>query len=180
MPWKPCFKDVNPKKMNKTTFELSEDGRALTITRNFNAPMTAVWEAWTDSSLADQWWAPKPWRAETREMDFRVGGHWQYSMNGPDGEKMWGRMEYREINAPASFQAEDYFCDENGNKAAEMPTSTFEMKLTEEAGRTTQVVIATYPTAEAMKQILEMGLREGFSGSMENLEALVAGTAAGA
>ena len=48
--------------------------KKITVTRHFNAPLDQVWKAWTESELLDQWWAPKPFKAETKFMDFKVGG----------------------------------------------------------------------------------------------------------
>ena len=42
------------------------DNKKMTITRSFDAPVSDVWRAWTESKLLDQWWAPKPWKAETK------------------------------------------------------------------------------------------------------------------
>ncbi len=36
--------------------------KQLKITRDFDAPVKQVWNAWTQSELLDQWWAPKPWK----------------------------------------------------------------------------------------------------------------------
>jgi len=57
----------------------------LTVIRSFDAPLELVWQAWTESEILDQWWAPKPYRAETKTMDFSEGGRWLYCMVGPTG-----------------------------------------------------------------------------------------------
>lgn len=56
----------------------------LSIERTFDAPVWAVWKAWTDH-LAE-WWAPKPWTAKVIEQDLRAGGKSVIEMRGPDGE----------------------------------------------------------------------------------------------
>ena len=38
----------------------------LIVVRDFDAPVDLVWRAWTESELLDLWWAPKPWRAQTK------------------------------------------------------------------------------------------------------------------
>ena len=102
--------------MNQTTIEKDPSGKKLIVKRRFNAPLEQVWKAWTESSLLDQWWAPKPWKAKTKTMDFREGGFWLYAMEGPDGNNIWSRLDYRKIIPKKSFTATDAFCDENGNE----------------------------------------------------------------
>jgi len=63
---------------NEASFEKDLKNKRLTVSRAFNAPLELVWKAWTESEILDQWWAPKPYRAETKSMDFRKGGMWAY------------------------------------------------------------------------------------------------------
>src|SRR5262245_31302572 len=83
------------------------------VVREFDAPVQQVWEAWTNPRLLDLWWAPKPWRAETKKMDFREGGVWLYCMVGPEGERQWCHVGYETITTNTSFTGIDAFCDEN-------------------------------------------------------------------
>ncbi len=64
--------------------------RKITVTRHFDASPELVWRAWTESELLDQWWAPQPWKAETKFLSFKVGGYWLYAMVGPDNSKHLG------------------------------------------------------------------------------------------
>lgn len=68
----------------QTTISKDAANKKLIVVREVDAPLEDVWKAWTDSNILDQWWAPKPWRAKTKTMDFREGGMWLYSMVGPD------------------------------------------------------------------------------------------------
>lgn len=67
-------------------FTVDKHNNTITIICEYDAPLEKVWKAWTTSEMLDQWWGPKPWRAITKSLDFREGGHWHYSMNGPEGE----------------------------------------------------------------------------------------------
>ena len=59
--------------MNKSVLTKDPGGKKLQVVEEFDVPVAAVWEAWTTPELLDQWWAPKPWKAETKSMDFREG-----------------------------------------------------------------------------------------------------------
>ena len=73
--------------MSKTIYAKDLPNKKMFVTREFAGTLEDVWEAWTDSNILDQWWAPKPWKAKTKTMDFREGGFWLYSMIGPDGSE---------------------------------------------------------------------------------------------
>ena len=62
--------------MSTTRTRITKDiaQRSITVAREFEAPLAAVWRAFTESELLDQWWGPAPWRAETRVRNFSAGG----------------------------------------------------------------------------------------------------------
>ena len=83
--------------MYEAQFTQSEDGKGLIVKREFDAPLSKVWDAHTKSELLEQWFAPKPLSAKTKSMDFRDGGHWIYAMVEPGGKEHWGRTDYLKI-----------------------------------------------------------------------------------
>ncbi len=109
------------KTRHETIVHEHAEAKQMIITRKFNASPALVWRTWTEAEFLNRWWAPKPWKTETKTMDFRVGGRWLYSMNGPDGEKHWCKAEYTVISTPNMFQAWDAFCDEQGNELPDLP-----------------------------------------------------------
>lgn len=62
----------------------------LTVSCHIAAPRAICWKVWTD--LKDEWFCPKPWRAEVIAQDLRPGGRSAVQMFGPDGEET-GPME---------------------------------------------------------------------------------------
>lgn len=155
-------------------FSADRETGTINVKREFAAPRQHVWAAWTQSELLDQWWAPKPWKAETKAMDFSEGGMWLYAMVGPDGEKHWARNDYKTITAPESFAALDAFCDENGNVNMDFPRAKWHSVFTEQDNGTTLVTIQTkYDKPEDLEQVLAMGMQEGFTAALENLDELL-------
>lgn len=59
----------------------------LTIARRIAAPRRAVWQAWAEPRLLEEWFCPRPWRAEVKAMDLRPGGAFRTVMHGPAGER---------------------------------------------------------------------------------------------
>lgn len=146
--------------------------KSILIAREFNAPLAAVWRAFTESKLLDQWWGPAPWRAETKSMDFKVGGYWLYAMVSPENEKHWGRMNYTAITLHKYFELEDGFCDENGKMNPELPVSKGKTAFIEIPNGTRVEFKVTYPTEADLQKIVEMGFEQGITACLDQLEEL--------
>ena len=159
--------------MSKTKFTKDEKKATLTIERVFPAPRSRVWQAMTDATILDRWWAPSPWRTETVVMDFRVGGYWHYSMNGPEGEQHFGRMNYLEIEPERRFKSSDVFADEEGNANESLPRQVMDITFVEQGNQTNVVTVVQYASLEDLNKILEMGMQEGLSMAQDQLEALL-------
>ena len=159
--------------ISKTRVSKDMEAKKIRVERDFNAPVQKVWRAWTESSMLDQWWAPHPWRAETKSMDFRPGGFWLYCMRGPANEAHWARVDYQTIDKFKHFDAMDSFCDENGNKLNEMPSMNWRNEF-QDMGESTKVIVNISFDKEAdIRTLLEMGFEQGFTSAMDNLDELL-------
>lgn len=146
----------------------------LLVEREFDAPIEKVWNAWTDSKILDLWWAPKPWKARTKTMNFTEGGNWLYAMVGPEGEEHWATMDFKTIDAPNRFTGEDAFSDENGNKVTDPPGMKWDVKFNSSNGGTKVQVDITFASEADLQKIVEMGFKEGFTAAHGNLDELLA------
>jgi uncharacterized protein YndB with AHSA1/START domain len=50
-------------------FDFTDDKAAKTvfITREFDADLSLIWDAFTKAEILDQWVAPKPWTVKTNK-----------------------------------------------------------------------------------------------------------------
>ncbi|MBC7827119.1 MAG: SRPBCC domain-containing protein [Chitinophagaceae bacterium] len=158
----------------ETIFSKDLAAKKITVVREFNAPVEQVWKAWTESELLDKWWAPKPWKANTKTMNFREGGRWHYYMEGPDGSRHWCLLDYKSIVPNKYFVAEDAFCDENGVVNNDMPSMHWNNQFSPESGRTKVTVEISFAAQADLEKILEMGFKEGFTAAHGNLDELLA------
>jgi len=69
----------------------------IRIVRMYDAPVQAVWDAWTDPAQVAQWWGPRGFTLTTHSKDLRVGGNWRYTMHGPDGTDYPNTTLYHEV-----------------------------------------------------------------------------------
>ena len=147
--------------------------KKLVVVREFDAPVETVWQAWTESDILDKWWAPKPWKAETKKMDFREGGTWLYCMVGPEGPGPWCRADFNTINKHKSFTAVDTFCDEEGNITPDFPAMYWKNVFSKTDTGTRVVVEISFNKEADIQKILEMGFEEGFTSALGNLDELL-------
>lgn len=163
--------------MNKAAlfnFEVDKANRKIQVERSFDAPLDLVWSAWTEAELLDQWWAPKPWRTETKRMDFSKGGKWVYAMVGPEGERHWALMDYQAIAPRKSFTAQEGFGDEDGRLNAAQPVSTWVNSFSESEGTTTVRNEISFADLAQLESLIQMGFKEGYTMGLGNLEDLLA------
>ena len=154
-------------------FSVDKVNKEINISREFAAPIEKVWAAWTESDLLDQWWAPKPWKARTKSMDFKAGGHWLYAMVGPDGEEHWGRVDYEKIQPKKNFTALDGFSDSEGKLLPDFPQNHWDTHFKEKSNSTQVDIKLTFNSLSDLEKIIEMGFKEGFIAALENLDELL-------
>ncbi|KAA1245466.1 SRPBCC domain-containing protein [Aquimarina sp. RZ0] len=139
------------------------DNRTLTLERTFNAPITLVWEAWTQSEHIANWWGPKGMETRVIKHNFSVGGEWEYHMTMPDGtdfvsdgiysaiiefEKIISSANFRPMTEGVEIQA---LFEKNGDKT----NFTFHV---------------VHPTEEYSKQQEKMGFMNGWGSVFDRLK----------
>jgi PhnB protein len=159
--------------MQEAIFEKDLANKKLIITRSFNAELPLVWDAWTKSEILDEWWAPKPYKAETKSQDFREGGMWHYAMVSPEGNKHWCRADYKTIDAQKQFSYIDCFCDEIATPT-DFPRMHWVNSFSQSGDVTDVHIDITFEKEEDIQKIIEMGFKEGFTMGMDNLDEYLA------
>ena len=110
-------------------FIVKKETKTVTITKEFNAELTLVWDAYTNAELLDQWWAPKPFASRTKVMDFTVGGKRFYAMVSPEGVERWVMQKYTSITPKSNFKLFNTFADADEN--LELPGSDWDLSFTD-------------------------------------------------
>ncbi len=151
-------------------FSVDREKKTITVKREFAAGLELVWDAWTKPELLDRWWAPKPFKAKTKSMDFRVGGSWLYAMIGPGNATHWSKADYKKIETRKMFSRLDGFCNENGQINPDLPQTLWTVAFSEKEGTSRVNVLLEYKDLADLEQIIKMGFREGFTAGLENLD----------
>jgi uncharacterized protein YndB with AHSA1/START domain len=158
---------------NDLLFDFTVDKAAKTvfITREFDAELALVWDAFTKPEILDQWGAPAPMRCQTKYMNFEVGGRRFYAMISPDGQERWSVQEYTSITPKTNFKMYNSFADKDENR--ELPGSEWDYNFSEQNGITKVSITIFNESFERMEKLLE-GFRIGFTLTLTNLENLLA------
>lgn len=164
--------------MNQTT------DTPFVISRTFNAPRELVWRAFTEGDRMAQWWGPKGFIMRKSSLDLRPGGLYHYGMESPQGQTMWGRFVFQDIDPMDLLSFVVSFSDEDAGMTRHpmAPDWPLEMLSTvrfiDEGDRTT-LKMESIPVnaSEAERAAFQAGFKSmegGFAGTLDQLEAYLA------
>lgn len=147
----------------------------IRVTRVYDAPVRAVWDAWTIPEQVEKWWGPRGFTLTTHSKDLRAGGTWRYTMHGPDGTDYPNVATYHVVEP---YQKLVY---DHGATDDRPPLFRVTVTFSEHDGKTTMDMISTLPTAEAAveiaKHIKKAGGYATWDRLAEHLEARATGKA---
>ena len=134
----------------------------LSVFRLIDAPIATVWHVATDR--IEEWFCPKPWRAEVIEQDWRSGGRSALTMHGPDGEAMPQEGVFLEVTPPSpSASARFVFTDAFAvGWKPQGPFMVGTMEFADEDGKTRFIGTARHWSREAYDQHEAMGFEQGW------------------
>jgi uncharacterized protein YndB with AHSA1/START domain len=145
----------------------------LVVTREFEAPVDLVWEAWTRPEHLVHWWKPKGFhKGRIESLDVRPGGKWRIYMpfdSGKGGCTAYGI--YREVVARERLSWDDFCDDENGN----FFHKAFVTVSFEDLGGRTRVTLRARLDPPAKRDakwtlpLMEEGWTEGWKDNLEEL-----------
>ncbi len=169
---------------------MAKAGLSIVLTRVFDAPVAAVWDAWTVPDAMAKWWGPHGMTA-TAALDVRPGGTFSLAMHAADGtdypltgeyldvvEGRYLAMEMHLDDHPANWH--DYLAEEvtKAGGAEDVPPSlTVVTRVTFEAqgtGQTRLTVEQVYASEADRDAYHAMGNAEGWSQSFEKLDRILA------
>ncbi len=146
------------------------DIRELSVERRIVAPVEAVWRTMTNRF--EEWFCPRPWRAEARDIEWRPGGRSLVVMHGPNGEEMPNEGVVLEYDPNRRFVFTDAFT------AGWKPSGPFMVGLFEiapDGDDTCFTATARHWTDEALEQHHSMGFEHGWGAMADQLKTLAEG-----
>ena len=162
--------------MPVTDVDTLAEARTLTITAEFAAPVERVWEVYADPRQLERVWGPPTYPARFVDHSLTQGGRTHYYMTSPEGEKYPGWWHVTSVDAPHSFEFDDGFATNADDFAPDesMPVSQNVYRFEDIGGRTRATYVSTYTTAEGLQKVLDMGVVEGASAAINQIDDLLA------
>lgn len=152
-------------------FTVDKSSKTVVVTKEFDAELSLVWDAFTTQEILDQWWAPKPYLSKTKSMDFKVGGRRFYAMVSPEGQENWQVQKYTSIQPKTNFKYFSAFADKDENPS--LPGSDWDLSFSEQNGTTKVSVTIKNDSLERLEQMIAMGFKEGFTMTLNELESVL-------
>jgi uncharacterized protein YndB with AHSA1/START domain len=135
----------------------------LKLTRIYDAPVKTVWEAWTDPKQVAQWWGPRGFTLTTHSKDLRPGGHWTYTMHGPDGVDYPNSTLYHEVEKYSKLVYD------HGASNDRPPLFKVTVLFSEAEGKTKMDMTMTLPTPEAAEETRKFIKKAGGNATWDRL-----------
>ena len=161
--------------MTVTAVEKSTENLTLTITAEFDASPERVWQLWADPRQLERWWGPPTYPATVTKHDLTPGSRVEYHMTGPEGDQPKGYWDVLEAAAPHRLVFRDGFANDDGTPNDAFPRNEGHVTIEEiSEGRTRMSIESRFPSVEAMEQVLAMGMEEGITQAVGQIDAILA------
>lgn len=141
----------------------SSNSNEIRITREYDAPVRAVWDAWTIPEQVEKWWGPRGFTLTTHSKDLRPGGSWRYTMHGPDG------VDYPNVTKYYVVEPYQKLVYDHGGSDERPPLFRVTATFTETNGKTTMELVFTLPSPEAAVETARFIKRVGGNATWDRL-----------
>jgi uncharacterized protein YndB with AHSA1/START domain len=161
--------------MTVTAVRKDPNAHTMTITAEFDASPERVWQLWADPRQLERWWGPPTYPATFTAHDLAPGSRVEYYMTGPEGDQPHGFWDVLEADPPRTLVYRDGFANSDGTPDDSFPRNVGRVTIEPIGpGRTRMSVHSVFQSAEAMEQLMGMGMEEGFTQAVGQIDAILA------
>lgn len=169
--------------MPVTTVTTDPETLTLTVVADFAAPVRRVWDAYLDPRRLERFWGPPGYPAVFTRHDGCVGGRSEYRMTGPGGEVLHGYWEWVAVDELKAFEVRDAAAvpgygdavapagatSDGGEGIARM---AFTFEATADGSRVTTTT--HFDSVAALERLLALGMEQGLTDAIGQLDAVLA------
>ena len=160
--------------MTVTAVRKDPEQLTMTLDAEFAASAERVWQLWSDPRQLERWWGPPTYPATVTRHDLTPGSRVEYHMTGPQGDQPRGIWEIVEVDPPRSLVFRDSFANDDGSPNTELPTNEVRVTIVDAGERTRMSIASIFPNKAAMEQVLAMGMEDGLTQAVGQIDAILA------
>jgi uncharacterized protein YndB with AHSA1/START domain len=161
--------------MTVTAVRKDTDALTMTITAEFDASPERVWQLWADPRQLERWWGPPTYPATFTRHELAPGSRVEYHMTGPEGDQPRGYWDVLETDPPHRLVFRDGFRNDDGSPNDALPRNEGRVTIEEiDDGRSRMSIESRFPSTEAMEQLLAMGMEQGITEAVGQIDAILA------
>jgi uncharacterized protein YndB with AHSA1/START domain len=161
--------------MTVTGVQKDPQALTMTITAEFDADAERVWQLWADPRQLERWWGPPTYPATFTAHDLAPGSRVEYHMTGPEGDQPRGFWDVLEADPPHRLVFRDGFANDDGTPNDDLPRSVARVTIEPVGARRARMSIeSVFPSVDAMEQVLAMGMEEGLTEAVGQIDAILA------
>jgi uncharacterized protein YndB with AHSA1/START domain len=161
--------------MTVTAVRKEPDALTLTIEAEFDASPDRIWQLWADPRQLERWWGPPNYPATFTKHDLRPGARVEFYMTGREGDQPHGYWEIIEADTPQRLVFRSACAHEDGTPNPDLPFTTVTVTIADMGGgRTRMTITSVFPSLEAMEQGLAMGMDEGLTQAVGQIDGILA------
>lgn len=155
--------------------DITTDPQALTlrVVADFTVPVRRLWDAYTDPRQLERFWGPPEYPATFLRHDVFPGGLSNYSMTGPEGDRSCGYWKWVSVDEGRGFEVADGFAHDDGTPNTELPEMRMVFEFIETALGSRLITTTRFNTLEELEQLQGMGMVEGMSAAMGQIDAVL-------
>lgn len=146
----------------------------LVVVADFPVPLQRLWDAYADPRQLEKFWGPPEWPATFVRHDLAPGGLSKFYMTGPDGERSGGYWEFVAVEEGHSFEVMDGFTRDDGEPNTDMPSMRMVFVFSGTDGGSQLVTTTYFNSLAELEQLLEMGMEEGLTAAMGQIDDVLA------
>lgn len=156
-----------------TSIDTDPDALTVTIIADFTVPVRRLWDAYLDPRQIERFWGPPEYPATFTRHDGHVGGITNYCMVGPEGQLSCGYWKWTSVDEGVSFEVRDGFAHEDGTPNTEMPDMRMVFEFSETALGSRLTTTTTFNSLDELEQLSAMGMIEGTTAAMGQIDVVV-------
>jgi uncharacterized protein YndB with AHSA1/START domain len=161
--------------MTVTAIHKDPAALTMTLTAEFDASPERVWQLWADPRQLERWWGPPTYPATFTRHDLAPGSRVEYYMTGPEGDQPRGYWDIVEAEPPRRLVFRDGFANADGSRNDALPGTESRIAIEPLGdGRTRMSIQSRFPSMEAMEQLVAMGMEEGLTQAVGQIDAILA------